>query len=432
MSTATEKICIQNAHIINPAENFDGISNLYLAKQKIVTIHPNLTDFTPDRIIDATGLLVIPGLVDLNLHLKSPEIEPKFNFNRECEAAQANGITTLCCPPHQRPYIDTPAVAKMVHHSNKQLQILPIGSLSKELAGEHLSEMVSLQQAGCIAVSNGVYAISDTLVLRRALEYASTHDLLVFIYAQDHWLQRHGCMHEGKVSLRLGLTGIPEAAETIAIARDLALIEQTGVRAHFCRLSCHKSVEMVSKAQQQGLPVTADVSISHLYLTDMDVADFNTNCHVIPPLRTEQDQLGLKQGIANGTIQAICSDHTPLTQDAKLAPFPSSLPGISSLDSFIPLALRLVNDNTISLSQMVSLLSWQPAQILQINAGSLNPDVWANICIIDTNTEWTLTQDNMYSQAYNTPFLGWPLQGRVKYTLYRGEVVYQDSSISIN
>ena len=302
-------IQIQGGRIIDPENNIDRVEDLYIANGNIIALGDKPEEFSADETIDATNQIVCPGLVDLSVRMREPGQEYKATLKSECAAAIAGGITTSCCPPDTTPIIDTPAMANMLTQRGREIgqtHILPLGALTNALAGETLSDMHALHQAGCVAFSNADHAITNTMVMRRAMEYASSFDLLLILHANDPWLSDKGCMHEGEISTRLGLAGIPDAAETVIVARDLALIEQTGVRAHFARLSSAHSVDLVVQAREKGLKVTADVAMHNLHLTEYDVSDFNTLCRVIPPLRSERDKDRLRTGVAQGDIQAIC------------------------------------------------------------------------------------------------------------------------------
>jgi dihydroorotase len=303
-------------------------------------------------------------------------------------------------------------------------RIVTLGALTLGLEGKQLSEMQDLKEAGCVGMSNGLHVVKNTLVMRRAMEYAATLDMTVFIHAEDPWLNNDGCAHEGEVSSRLGLTGIPACAETIAVARDLRLIELTGVRAHFCQLSTAQAVQMISRAQYEGLPVTADVTAHHLHLTEIDIGDFNSMCHVRPPLRTERDRDALRAGLQKGILNTICSDHQPQDVDAKLAPFSETEPGISGLETLLPLSLRLVEDGLMSLQEVLGCLTCNPADVLGINAGRLVPGGIADICIYDPERYWSLSSERFVSRGHNSPFLNWELKGCVTHTILQGQVVY--------
>jgi dihydroorotase len=318
-------------------------------------------------------------------------------------------------------------MANMLTHRGVEIgltQVLPVGALTTELGGVMLSDMFALSQAGCVAFSNADTPITNTLVIRRAMEYASSFDLLVILHANDPWLTDDGCMHEGEISTRLGLSGIPEASETAIIARDLALIEQTGVKAHFARISCARSVDLIVQARERGLKVTADVAIHHLHLTDFDVGSFNSLCRVMPPLRSERDKDRLRQAVAAGEIQAICSDHQPHEKDAKLAAFSEAEPGISGLETLLPLGLKLVDEDIIDMNTLISSLTSGPASVLDINAGDLGPGKQADVCIFDPESEYLLDSSKFLSRGRNTPFQNWPLRGRVSHTIHAGRLVY--------
>jgi dihydroorotase len=426
-SRRTVRIHIHQGHVVDPANGVDRVADLFIADGRVVGVGSAPAGFVAERTLDASNLVVCPGLVDLCANLREPGQEHKATIASETRAAAAAGITTLCCPPNADPVVDTPAVIDLIHHRASQAgmaRVLTLGALTVDLGGTQLSNMASLKEAGCVGVSNGARPMANSLFMRRAMEYAATFDLTVFLHPQDESLRGNGCVHEGPISTRLGLPGIPEAAETVAVARDLALIEQTGARAHFCRLSTARAVRMISRAQYDGLPVTADVAAHQLHLTDIDVSDFNSQCHVIPPLRSQRDCEALLAGIAKGTIAAITSDHQPHEADAKLDPFSETEPGISALETLLPLTLRLVDSGQLDLSGVVTKLSWQPAQILGIDAGRLGVGDRADICIFDPHTYWEVTPALFVSRGRNTPFAGWELKGRVMHTLLAGDIVF--------
>ncbi len=423
------RIEVRGGRVIDPMQGTDGPQDVYLAQGRIVGLGQAPDGFVADLVIEAAGCIVSPGLVDLCARLREPGLEHKGTIATETLAAARGGVTTLCCPPDTDPVVDTPAVVELIRSRAEQAgktRVVVLGALTRNLAGTHLSEMGALKRAGCVGVSNGSRPIENTLVLRRALEYAATHHLAVFLEPQDPWLSHHGCVHEGEVSMRLGLPGIPEAAETVALARDLVLVEQTGVRAHFCRLSCARAVEMVRRAQGHGLPVTADVSAHHLHLTEASVTGFDSACHVRPPLRTLYDREALRSGLADGTLCAICSDHQPHEPDAKCAPFPSTEPGISGLETLLPLTLRLVREGVLSLPEALARVTCLPMRVLgEVQGGTLTPGSPADLCIIDPDNVWRLTPQELVSAGRNTPFLGWEFTGAVQATVVAGEVVYR-------
>jgi dihydroorotase len=423
-STAT---LIRGGRVIDPANNVDAVQDLYIANGKVVALGQVPEGFTPDTIIDASNHIVCPGLIDICARLREPGQEQKATIASESRAAASGGITTLCCPPDTNPVIDTPAVTEFIRlraEAAGHARIVTLGALTQSLAGEHLSEMAALRQAGCVGVSNALQPMINPLVQRRALEYAATFNLTVFLYPNDHWLANNGCAHEGKVATRLGLRGIPEAAETAAVARDLALIEQTGVRAHFCRLTTGRAARMVARAQFDGVPVTADVAMPYLYLSEIDISDFDSSCHLIPPLRTVEDRQQLRDALQQGTFTAVCSDHQPHEADAKLGPFPATEPGISGLDSLLSLGLRLVDEQALELPDLVQRLTAGPAGILGLSYGNLAVGMTADVCIFNPSESWQLDSNTMRSHGKNTPFAGWEMKGRVSHTLLAGKQVY--------
>jgi len=423
------RLLIQGGHLVDPANLVDAEKDLYIDDEGfVVGVGKAPEGFKPERILDAKGRIVCPGLVDLRARLREPGLEYKATIESEVQAAVAAGITTLCCPPDTNPVIDTPAMAQMIQHRAWRFGLAfihPLGALTKGLAGMELTDMRALNDAGCVGLTNALAPVTDTLVMRRALEYAASFDLTVFLHSEDPWLHANGCMHEGEVSTRLGLPGIPEAAEIVGVARDLALIEQTGVRAHFCGLSSARAVAMIAQAQGRGLPVSADASAHHLHLTEHDIGFFDTQCHVLPPLRSLQDREGLRAAVQRGTIAAICSDHQPHEPDAKLAPFAESEPGVSALETLLPLTLRLVDENLLTLNQAIAMLTVKPARILGVDAGHLGVGATADVCIFDPEARRTLTAENMVSRGRNTPFLGRELRGRVTHTLVGGDTAFE-------
>jgi len=421
------RVHIEGGHLIDPANGIDAVQNLYIAEGRVLAIGEAPAGFTADTTIDASGLTVIPGLVDLQARLREPGQEHKATIASECAAAAASGVTTLCVPPDTEPVIDTPAVVELIHQRTEaagHARIVPLGALTHGLDGQQLSEMAELKRVGCVGVSNARRPVSNTLVLRRALEYAASHDITVFIQPRDPHLSSEGCVHEGGVSTRLGLPGIPASAETVAVAQILMLIEQTGTRVHFGQISTARAAKMIARAQHDGLPITADVACHHLHLTEMDIGYFNSNCHVQPPLRSERDRDGLRAALARGTLGAICSDHQPHDADAKLAPFCDTEPGISALETFLPLTLRLADDGILPLPDLVARLTCQPADILGIDAGRLGVGDRADVCIFDAGQHWSVDSTQLLSRGRNTPFDGWELQGKVTHTLLDGRLVY--------
>lgn len=421
-------ISINGGRLIDPANGVDTVTDIYIAEGKVMALGEEAKTFSAEVAIDAQGLVVCPGLVDLSARLPEPGFEHKGTIESETRAAAAGGVTSLCCPPDTSPVIDSPSVATLIQdlaQQSNQCHVYPIAAITKNLAGQQLSEIYALKESGCIGASNMRQPFESNSVLLRCLEYAATHDITVFFNPADISLEQGGCVHNGPYCTRLGLGGIPETAETVALTRDLLLVQQSGVRAHFGQLSTGHSVELIAAAQAKGLPVTADVAIQHLLSTEADIHDFNANYHVQPPFRTAEDRDALRQGVKEGIIGAICSYHQPHEQAAKMAPFATTEPGISSIETLLPLALQLVNQNILELPELVSRLTDGPARAARIEGGTLGRGETADICIFDPKERWKVTAESLLSQGHNTPHLGSELTGRVRFTLLEGRRVHQ-------
>jgi dihydroorotase len=430
------KISIRNGRLIDPASAIDREADLHIADGLVLAVGAAPGGFQPDRTIDARGLIVCPGLVDLSARLREPGHEQKATIASETRAAAAAGITTLCCPPDTEPVIDTPAMAQLVAQLAERhgfARVLPAGAITQGLEGRQITEMAALKQAGCPVLSHADRPLRSTLVLRRALEYATTFGLTIFLQPLDPDLSEGGCAHEGRIATRLGLPGIPQAAETVAVARALALAEQTGARIHFRGLSTARGAEILALSRARGIQATGDVAMHQLFLTEEDVDGFDADCHVIPPLRTLADREALRTAVAEGHIQAICSDHQPHDADAKQAPFPETAPGISGLETLLPLAMCLVNEGVLDLSTAIARLTVGPADILGMGLqsglsrclGRLAPGSQADVCVLDPAEAWVPEPRTLTSQGANSPFIGVELHGRIHYTLLGGRVVFQ-------
>jgi dihydroorotase len=413
--------------VIDPASQLDARQDVCIADGKIVAMGDGL-DFDADRVIDATGLLVIPGLVDLSVRLREPGQEHTATILSETAAAAAGGVTTLCVPPDTDPVIDNPAVVELIEDRAKKsarAMVLTVGAMTQNLGSELLAEMARLKAAGCVGFSNGLSAIKNSVIQQRAMAYAATLDMTLFLNAADPWLQKQGCVHDGAVSSRLGLAGIPESAETIGVSRDLILIEQTGVRAHFHNLSSGKTVKLIRDAQNRGLPVTADVSAHHLHLSEHDLGNYDSLSHVLPPLRSIRDREQLQQGVRDGVIAAISSHHQPLDRDDKLGPFAETQPGISGLETLLPLTMKLVEDDEIELHRALAALTCNPADILGIDAGQLKVGATADLCLVDPDSEFECQPLNFVSAGKNSPFEGWLFNHQVSHTVFHGRLVFE-------
>ncbi|MDD9857698.1 MAG: dihydroorotase [Gammaproteobacteria bacterium] len=422
----TAGLVIQGGRVIDPANAIDAVRDVYISRGKIAGIGRKPKAFGAAQRIDAAGLLVLPGLIDLCARLREAGEAP---LDSETRAAAGGGITRMVCPPDTTPVIDTPAMVRMIQSragAGGFARIHPLGALTAGLGGERLTDMALLMDAGCVGLSNGLRAVENTLVMRRAMQYASTYDLPVFVTPRDPWLHGNGVVHEGEISTRLGLPAIPEAAETVGVARDLALMETSGARAHFHLLSSARAVEMLAEAKARGLPVTASVAVHHLHLNETHIGAFDARYKVFPPLRTARDQRALVRGVEDGIISAICSDHQPHGADAKLAPFAEAAPGIAGLETLLPLTMRLVDDGALPLPTAVAALTANPAAIIGIDAGHLGVGAAADLCLFDPRREWTPGADTLLSSGKNTPWCGQPLRGKVTLTLVGGKAAYRD------
>jgi dihydroorotase len=419
---------IKNGQLVDAVASTTHTADLFLVDGKIAGIGSAPAGFEAAQTIDAAGSWVMPGLIDCQARLRDPGEPEKANIESETEAAIKNGITTLCIPPDTQPPIDNSATVELIHHRNEmfghQARIYPIGALTRGLGGEQLSNIASLRDNGCIAFSNAKHKLASNLVQRRAMEYAAGQQALVIIQPLDHDLLGNGCAHEGAIATRLGLPAIPEAAETAALAKDIELVVQTGARTHFGQLSCARSVDMIRRAKAKGLPVSADCAIHQLFLTDHDIGNFDSNMFTIPPLRSQYDRDALREGVADGAIDCLCSDHQPHEVDAKLKPFPSAEPGISGLDTLLPLALRLVEEGVLPLTDLVASLTLNPATILGLPGGKIGIGEIADLIIVDAESHWICSAANFISKGKNTAFEGWDFHGRVTHTLVDGKVVY--------
>ena len=423
----SQRMHIRGGRVVCPAQDLDQATDLYIADGIIAGLGQAPDGFQAETTVDAEGMLVLPGLVDIGTHLREPGARHKADITSELRAAAAGGITTVCSSPATRPVVDSTAVLELVLGQADKAgssRLTPLGALTAGLEGEHLSQMASLRRAGCVAVSDGGSPVVNTLVLRRALEYAATQGITVILTPQEPDLTRGSAMHEGWVATRLGLAGIPVAAETVALSRALALVEETGARVHFARLSSARGAALLARARRDGLPVSGDVAMHQLFLTEMDVSGFASDCNVLPPLRSDSDRDALRRAVADGTLQAICSDHQPHDADAKAAPFVASEPGISGLDTLLGLALRLEDEGVLSLSAAVSRVTSGPAELLGLPGGTLRPGAPADVCLVDPREPWWVTPETLHSRGRNTPFLGWELTGRVRQTLVDGAIVH--------
>jgi dihydroorotase len=432
------KILISNGRVVDPASGRDEQADIAIANGRIVTIGAVSPDFEPDRRIDAAGLVVAPGLVDLAARLGEPGHEHAGMLESELAAAAVGGVTGLVCPPDTDPPLDEPGLVEMLKFRARQLslcRLYPLGALTRGLAGEVLTEMAELSEAGCVGFSQAEAAITDTLVLQRALLYASTYGYAVWLRPKDPWLSK-GVAASGAVATRLGLAGVPVAAETVALHTIFELMRTSGARVHLCRLSSAAGVALLRAAKAEGLPVTADVSINSLHLTDVDIGFFNPAMRLTPVLRQQADRDALRAALADGTIDALVSDHAPVDEDLKNLPFGEAEPGATGVELLLSLALKWGAEQKLSLAQALARVTSAPVRVLGDAIGSLASSAGrlveggvADVCVFDPDAQWSVTRAELRSQGKHTPFAfeatGMALPGRVRVTLVAGTVAYQ-------
>lgn len=425
------KLQITNGRLIDPANQIDAKQDLFIIDGKVAAIGKAPAGFVAEQKIDASGLIVAPGLVDLSVRLREPGYEYKATLESELQAALAGGVTSLVCPPDTDPALDEPGLVEMLVHrarSLNQSHVYPLGALTIALKGHELTEMAELTEAGCVGFSQAEHAIQDTTVLLRALQYAQTFGYTVWLRPQDPHLGKGGIAHSGPFASRLGLAGVPVISETIALHTIFELMRSTGARVHLCRLSSADGITLVRAAKAEGLPVTCDVGAHHLHLTDADIGFFDSNARMVPPLRSQRDREAICAAVADGTVDAICSDHTPVDDDEKLLPFGEASPGATGLELLLSLALKWADTSVAQvdqrLSHALSKITVDAARVAGLTAGQLSVGSAADICIFNPDTMWTVQASALLSQGKHTPFLGYELQGQVHTTLVAGRIVF--------
>ncbi|HSV35452.1 MAG TPA: dihydroorotase [Ramlibacter sp.] len=428
------KILIKNGRVIDPASNFDEVCDVALAAGRVLAIRNIAPGFSPSKVIDATGCIVAPGLVDLAARLREPGHEHEGMLESEMAAAVAGGISSVVCPPDTDPVLDEPGLVEMLKFRAEKLhqaRVFPLGALTRDLQGEVLTEMVELTEAGCVGFSQAEVPLSNTQVLQRALQYAATFGYTTWLRPQELHLGR-GVAASGALATRLGLSGVPVAAETIALHTIFELMKSTGARVHLCRISSAAGVELVRRAKDEGLPVTCDVSINSLHLTDHDIGYFDSRMRLNPPLRQQRDRDALREALGDGTIDALVSDHTPVDEDAKTLPFAEAEPGATGLELLLSLALKWGQETGAGLPRSLAVLTSEPAKVLGTALGTLQASMGqlveggiADVCVFDPQAEWAVTPGALRSQGKHTPFSGYELPGRVRCTLVAGQLAYE-------
>ena len=425
---------IKGGRVIDPASGYDEKADVALVDTAVAAIKNVASDFVPDTTIDATGCIVMPGLVDLAVRLREPGHEHEGMLASEMAAAVAGGVTSVVCPPDTEPVLDEAGLVEMLRHRAERLQLarlFPLGALTRNLEGEVLTEMLHLTQAGCIGFSQAEVPLANTQVMLRALQYASTFGYTVWLRPQELHLGK-GVAASGPLATRLGLSGVPVAAETIALHTIFELVRATQARVHLCRISSAAGVALVRQAKAEGLPITCDVSINSLHLIDLDIGYFDSRMRLNPPLRQQRDRDALRTGLADGTIDALVSDHTPVDEDAKALPFAESEPGATGLELLLSLAYKWAQDSGIALNQALGVVTQRPAAVagaalgpLAASAGRLFVGGVADICVFDPDVSWTVEASALRSQGHHTPFGGYELPGRVRATLVGGRLAFQ-------
>ncbi|MEO7548236.1 MAG: dihydroorotase [Ramlibacter sp.] len=430
------KILIKNGRVIDPTRNFDEICDVALAAGRVLAIKNIANGFSPNRVIDAEGCVVCPGFVDLAVRLREPGHEHEGMLESELAAALAGGVTSLVCAPDTDPVLDEPGLVEMLKMRSEKLhqaRVFPLGALTRGLAGEVLTEMAELTEAGCVGFSQAEVPLANTQIMQRAMLYAATYDYTVWLRPQELHLGR-GVAASGPLATRLGLAGVPVAAETIALHTIFELMKSTGTRVHLCRISSAAGVALVRQARDEGLPVTCDVSINSLHLTDNDIGYFDSRMRLNPPLRQQRDRDALREGLADGTIDALVSDHTPVNENEKTLPFAEAEAGATGLELLLGMALKWGQESGVGLTRALAVLTSEPARVLgsalgtlQASAGQLVEGGIADVCIFDPQSAWTVTPAALRSQGKHTPFSGYELPGRVRCTIAAGQIAYEST-----
>ncbi len=423
-------IHIKNGRLIDPVNKIDTKQDVFISDKRIAAIGKAPQGFVAEQVIDAAGMIVMPGLVDVAARLREPGYEYKATLESEMEAAMAGGVTSLSCPPDTDPPLDEPGLVEMLKHrarSLNQARVFPVGALTYGLKGEELTEMIELTEAGCKAFSQADTPLTDTRVLMRAMQYAATFGYRVWLRPQDAFLAKDGVAHDGEVATRLGLPAIPVVAECIALSTMLQLARETGAKLHVCRISSAEGVAMVRAAKRDGLDVTCDVSMNHVHLSEMDIGFFDANCHLIPPLRSLRDKTALRAGLLDGTIDAICSNHSPVDEDAKQLPFAEAEAGATGMELLLPLVLKWAEEEKVPLLDALARITINPAKLLGVKTGHLSIGAHADVCIYDPAATWKVEPAALKSQGKNTPFNGYTMQGRARHTIVEGHLAYSSN-----
>lgn len=420
-------ILIQGGLVIDPGR-FNGVADVLIEDGKISAVAPALHAPAGATVIHAAGQLVMPGFVDLHVHFREPGFEYKETIESGTAAAVAGGFTSVCCMPNTNPVNDNQSITEFMLDRAKaagNAHVYPIGAITKGSEGKELAEIGDLRRAGCVAISDDGRPVMNSLVMRRAMEYARAFDIPVVDHCEDLHLSEGGCMNEGLVSTELGLPGIPSAAEDVMVARNVSLAELTGARLHLAHISTAGSVRMVREAKSRGLKVTAEACPHHFTLTEELTRGYNTHAKMNPPLRTWQDVQAIKEGLRDGTIDVIATDHAPHATQEKQQEFTEAPFGIVGLETALPLTLALVDEGILTIESAVAKLATAPAKAFSLDAGTLAAGASADVTIVDPQAQWEVDPSRFRSKSRNTPFAGWKVKGRVTTTIVSGRVVFE-------
>lgn len=429
-----EQLLIAGGTVIDPVTRTQRRADVLVRDGKVAAIEPGLAAKLRPKgkgttVVDAKGLLVTPGLVDMHVHLREPGYEYKETILTGSRAAVAGGVTSVACMANTRPVNDCASVTRYILERAQAAglaRVFPIGAVSVQLEGKQLAEYAGMHEAGIVAVSDDGHPVMDAELMRRALECAKMFDVPLIDHAEDRTLVAGGVMHEGAVSLRLGLRGIPSAAEDVMVARDIALAELAGGHLHIAHISTAGASGLVRAARASGIRVTAEVSPHHLWLTDEAVVGYRTNAKMAPPLRSAEDRAAVRQALADGTIDAIASDHAPHHRDEKDVEFDHAANGIVGLETLLPLTLRLVEEGILDLPTAIAKITSEPARILHLPAGRLEVGAIADLVVVDPEHEWVVSSSTLRSKSKNTAFDGWTMRGRARVTVVGGRIVHDE------
>ncbi len=430
--STNQTILIRGGRVIDPGR-FNGLADVLIENGKIVAVGPNVKipagkSGAGPTVVEATGKLVLPGFIDLHVHFREPGFEYKETIQTGTAAAAAGGFTSVCCMPNTNPVNDNQAVTEFIldqARATGSAHVFPVGAITKGSEGKELAEIGELRRSGCVAISDDGRPVMNSLVMRRAMEYALAFDLPVVDHCEDLHLSEGGCMNEGIVSTELGLPGIPAAAEDVQVARNVALAELTGARLHLAHVSTAGSVRMVREAKARGIRVTAEACPHHFSLTEEAVRGFDSHAKMNPPLRTKQDVQAIREGLRDGTIDVIATDHAPHAIQEKEQEFAAAPFGVVGLETALPLTLALVEEGVLSLERAIAALTTEPARVVGLKKGTLAPGADADVVVVDPEAQWVVEPARFRSKGRNTPFAGWKVKGQVALTILNGTIVFQ-------